>query len=224
MKVLFDECVQLDAIRGEYGLGLFPREVQENYRPFPEKNDWKQKEIESHATIAALCRNKIIAPYITDELKAEELRSLKFPPRKYENLFTGIHFEAAQCPLKRSKWGISMSQKMDKKDVINYCKCFFLAPSAQRIEKFISGMKENPAKNLSEFEERCLRRVNVFRAMCHGINETHYPDALHLWTAEENGMEAFLTTDKKFRNVMDRQKVDLKCVITFPSELINRFK
>jgi len=96
---------------------------------------------------------------------------------------------------------------MSKDDVIAYCKSCFLTPSPERTERFIEGMKHNPRHSLSPFEERCLRNASVFQRLCRGIDETHYPDALHdethypdalhLWTAEENGLGAFLTLDKK---------------------------
>lgn len=95
-----------------------------------------------------------------------------------------------------------------------------LGLSAAGIEKYISDMRKNPVRSLSVFEEKCLRNLTIFREICHGIDEKHYPDVLHFWTAEENGMDVFLTMDRKFRNVMARQKVKLNCRIMFPSELI----
>ncbi len=80
-------------------------------------------------------------------------------------------------------------------------------------------MRENQRIKLSELEERCLRELPVFRGICHGISENHYPDALHLWTAEVNGMDTFLSMERKFRNVIDRQKVDLRCRMMTPIEL-----
>jgi predicted nucleic acid-binding protein len=80
-------------------------------------------------------------------------------------------------------------------------------------------MKSNPL-GLSTFEEKCLRRAHVFKAICQGIDRAHYPDALHLWTAEENNLDVFLTTDRRFRNVIDRQNIELHCHIMFPNELI----
>ena len=216
MKVLFDHCVRQDAIRGQYGLGFF----WQKYRPRPERTDWKQKEIDCLAGVADLCREGKIIPYSTIELEAEYLRAAKLPCQKYEDLLGDIKFEMAQCPFIRSKWGLSMEQHLDREQVIKFCKCFFLSPSMERIERFIAGMRENPANTLSPFEEKCLRRVNIFKKICHGMDEKHYPDALHLWTAEENGLNAFLTTDKKFRNIMDRQNVQLKCATLFPSDLV----
>jgi hypothetical protein len=216
MKVLFDHCVRQHAVRGEYGLALFSRD---NFKPRPDQEEWLQKEIACLSDIAILCREKIVVPYTTEEFEAETLRGAMFPANKKEDLFAGINFELAKSPLTRSKWGLSMDQFLNKEEVINYCKCFFLTPSPERVAKFISGMRKNPVKSLTTFEGKCLKRVQIFKAMCRGINETHYPDALHLWTAVENGLDGFLTVDKKFRNVMENQKIDLNCRIMFPTEL-----
>ena len=227
MKVLFDHSVRQHALRGEHGYVYFAPyrpgynnliEPAHNIRPA--RTDWLQDEIDCLGKIAELCRRKKLLPYITEELESEEFRALKFPSPNHDDLFEGIQFKKAQCPIVRSKWGLSAKQYTDKNDVIAYCKCFFLTPSKERTEKFIAGMKENPRFSLSEFEERCLRNSDVFRNICRGISENHYPDALHLWTAEENGLDVFLTMDKKFKNVMARQKIGLHCRVMLPSDVL----
>jgi hypothetical protein len=55
------------------------------------------------------------------------------------------------------------------------------------------------------------------------MDRAHYPDAVHLWTAEENGMDVFLTDGRKFLNVIRRQKVDLHCKALLPSKLVAHF-
>ena len=229
MKVLFDHTIRQDAIRGEHGF------IYESYRSGhnnllkafhnsrPDRNDWKQEEIDCLPKIAKLCRQLKITPYTTEELEGERFRALKFPPPNYDDLFKGIEFRMAKCPMVRSKWGISMEQYIAKEDVKNYCKLFFLTSSPERTQKFITGMRNNSRKSLSDFEEKCLKRAHIFKKICFGINETHYPDALHLWTAEENRLDVFLSNDKKFRNVIDRQRVDLNCKMLFPSELVSCF-
>lgn len=223
MKVLFDESVRIDGILGEYSLAdvVFGRET--DFKAKTKKTECQQKEIDCLDTIAGLCREKRIVPYTTDELHAEYFRGATFPSRNYKYVFKDINFEMAPCPIKRSKFGISLEQYTVKKEVIHFCSVL-LRLSHAGIEKYISDMRKNPVRGLSPFEEKCLRNLNVYREICHGIDEKHYPDALHLWTAEENGMDVFLTMDKKFRNVMDRQKVNLNCSIMFPSELIKRCK
>lgn len=111
MKVLFDHSVRQHAIRGEHAYA-YSAPYQTGYNNLIEpvhniraaRTDWLQNEIDCLGKIAELCRRKILTPYITEELEAEKFRALKFPPPVYNDLFEGIEFEKAQCPIVRSKW------------------------------------------------------------------------------------------------------------------------
>jgi hypothetical protein len=224
MKVLFDHTIIQDSIRGDHEFQCESHQPgRNNYAKFvdkmrPRRNDWTQNEIDCLPAIAKFAHEGIIKAFRTGELMAED-RVGKFPS-SYIDLFAGVKFEKALAPLERSKWGLSIEQYHDKEQVITYCLSFFLTPSQERIERFISEMRANPRFSLSTFEEKCLRRAQVFKDMCYGIDKKHYPDALHLWTAEENNLDVFLTIEKRFRNVMHRQKIKLNCRIMFPSELV----
>jgi hypothetical protein len=224
LKVLFDHTIVRFGKMGEYRLEYESKQPGRNYlaeivyRKQSERNDWLQKEIDCLPVIANFAQEGRIKALSSEELKAEN-RVPKFPSSEY-NVFTDVKFEKALAPLARSKWGLSKEQYLDKEDIIKYCLSFFLSPSSERIEQFISGMRTNSRFSLSAFEEKCLRRTYVFKAICHGIDRMHYPDALHLWTAEENGLDVFLTMDRKFRNVLDRQNINLNCCLMFPSELV----
>ncbi|HZK14733.1 MAG TPA: hypothetical protein VFC55_09440, partial [Desulfobaccales bacterium] len=49
-----------------------------------------------------------------------------------------------------------------------------------------------------------IKSLNRFKELCCALDEKHYPDAFHLWTAEVNGLDFFLTADRKFINVMSK--------------------
>jgi len=227
MKVLFDHSVIQHGLRGEHKV-VYPngRRAEHNdlmvfeHRIFPSKDVWLQSQINCLAAIADLCRQGKIVAYTTEELRAEQWRALKFPSQVYDDTFRELDFNLAQSPLERSKWGLDSDQYASKDQVIAYCKCFLLSPTEARMEKFIAGMRKNPTFSLTDFEEKCLRNISLFKAICHGIAETHYPDALHLWTAEENQLDVFLTTDKKFQNVIKNQNVNLNCKVLLPREVL----
>jgi hypothetical protein len=231
IKVLLDHSVRQDAIIGVHGFkiaeaqfsGMGNRCLQPVTRMRPPRNDWKQNEIEELPRVAELLRSGQIQAFTTRELYAEGFIVQKFPSPQHINIFEQCAFDILPRPLERSKWGIGLDQMCSRENVIAYCECFFITPSPERVEDFILGMRKNPRFSLSPFEEKCLRRAHVFKAICKGIDRKHYPDALHLWTAEENSVGVFLTHDKKFRNVITRQNVDLKCKIQFPSEFLAEF-
>ena len=181
------------------------------------------KKNEKLSKIAELVRQGQIQAFTTDELYIEDFRGQRFPSLRYTDIFEGCIFNTLPDPLERSKWGLDLDQTCSKEHVIAYCESFFLTPSPERAERFIAGMRENPTFSLSPFEEKCLRRLHVFRAICRGIDRTHYPDALHLWTAEENSVDVFLTHDNTFQNVIAHQKIELKCKVMLPSEFLVEF-
>jgi hypothetical protein len=45
-----------------------------------------------------------------------------------------------------------------------------------------------------------------FKEICRDLSEKHYPDAFHLWTADMNELDYFLSADKKFVSVMTLTK------------------
>lgn len=225
VKILVDHSVRQDALTEEHGVqfaegqlfGKPYRYLQFVTRTRPRRNDWKQAEIDCLPEIAELIRQGRVEAFTTDELYAEGFRAEKYPQPQHTDIFAGCGLAFLPAPLDRSKWGLDGDQFASKADVIGYCESFFLTASPKRIERFIRGMRENPRYSLTPFEEGCLQRVQVFKAICRGIERTHYPDALHLWTAEENGMDVFLTHDRKYLNVISRQAVDLRCKVMLPS-------
>jgi hypothetical protein len=228
MKLLIDNSIRADAIRSEHGFLKLEGtgEVGHNshviytQRVRPDRTDWRQGEIDVLPQIADLIRKGLVKGCVTDELELEALSAEKFPSPVLEDIFDGCTLEKIPAPIDRSKWGMDMDQALSREQVIKYCEGFFLTPTDERIEAFILGMRKNPRLSLSEFEENCLRNVRVFREICRGIDRKHYPDALHLWTAEENGVDVFLLNDKKFINVISRQKVNLHCKLMLPTDFI----
>jgi hypothetical protein len=117
-----------------------------------------------------------------------------------------------------------VAKKRGRLCVIEYCKQWLRAPSPQQVEAFITVMARNPRYKLTEFEVRCLRRLNIFQALLANMPEKHYPDALHLWTAEENGLDRYLMIDKPFKtNVSKHKQPVLHCEVVWPEELVREF-
>lgn len=230
MHILVDHCVIQDSVISE-DRAFYPQ----GYEPFknnfleikrvkkPERKDWRQKEKDCLKKLADLCRANKITFYTSPELKSEHFRVLKFPSQQTQSYFDGLKFHKTQSPLDRSKWGIDLQQYSSKEHIISHCKCFFFG-TEKRTNKFIEGMKKNPRFSLSDFEEISLRKSSDFQQICFGLSETHYPDALHYWTAELNGLDCFMTIDKAFINVIRRKNLNFHCQILFPSEVSAMFQ
>jgi hypothetical protein len=53
------------------------------------------------------------------------------------------------------------------------------------------------------------------------VGEAHIDDTFHLWTAEEASLDAFMTLDKRFRNVVysGRKNIESAVPVMTPKEL-----
>lgn len=230
IKVLFDNSVRQDGLIGEAGFQRVPEgnTTKRSYLTYetryrPRRGDWKQGEIDKLPIIAKRIRKGDIAAFTTSELDAEMFRALKIPGQALIDIFDGCVFENLAAPLERSKWGLDIDKWLSKGDVVNYCKFFFLSPDMTRIDEFIDKMNRNPRHALSLFEIKCLKNTDSFKAICRGINEKHYPDALHLWTAEEHGMDVFLTHDQRFINAIGKNIGAVNCKVMLPSKFLQSY-
>jgi hypothetical protein len=74
---------------------------------------------------------------------------------------------------------------------------------------------------LPPFEQENLLQLGQFKSLCRGLSEKHYPDAFHLWTAETNHLDYFLTMDRKFpRALSTNRNLDFRCRAVSPDELL----
>jgi hypothetical protein len=233
IKVLFDRTVRVDAIIAWRGYVYADAEVMSRrYRYLKQhtenrrrRDDWKQQEIEALPQITRFIHEGRIIAYSSPELDLEAFRVEELGGPVPEDIFEGCKFHSVKAPLDRAKWGLSTQQVINKQAIIDYCKCFFLSSDSTRVERFIEGMRRNPRYHLTEFEEKCLRRAHVLMDICSGIEETHFPDALHLWTAEENGLDVFLTHDKRFKNVIERKRnLKFHCRVMLPTQLVDELQ
>lgn len=126
-----------------------------------------------------------------------------------------MHVEAA---VERSYFfQSSLDEHVDSQSVIKFCKWLLNIDPNVLIEKVTQ------AKSFPSFLMANLRNVKRFSELCKGLSEKQYPDAFHLWTAEVNGADFFLTIDKKFIHVMtETNRVDLPCPPLSPSQLLNQ--
>lgn len=102
--------------------------------------------------------------------------------------------------------------------------CLFL------IENKLENIETSQFKQmgLSDFQINNIFNLNRFREICKNISSapTEHPklcDAFHLWTAEVNNMNYFLTRDTKFINkVTESSKIQFKCIPITPANLLKK--
>lgn len=65
----------------------------------------------------------------------------------------------------------------------------------------------------TEFERWNLARLHEFVELCRAVGPTRLGDAFHLWTALCNGLDYFLTTDRKFLDALRRNATDPELLV-----------
>ena len=182
--------------------------------PFDSK---KQKEVECIPTISRLIKEKRLIAYQYNELQFENMLGSQGLRNVKGDLFQDIDFEQVEPAIDRSYLGgMTLSQCVDRKDFIRFCD-FLLSLEPEKIINF-----EEVRSLLPEFQRANLKNLDRFKDICEHLPRKHFPDVFHLWTAETNGLDYFLTNDTKFINVMTKTKqIDLPTPPITPSGLLN---
>ena len=81
---------------------------------------------------------------------------------------------------------------------------------------------------LDDFEVASLQDLSWFQTMTRLLGSSdHLPDCFHLWTARRNGLDAFLTLEKKLPRSIEQIKnrrekaIDLSVAVLRPTELLH---
>ena len=179
---------------------------------------WIKNQVEALPTVMKQAREGKILIYNYIELEFEIMKGNWFELRGGKgDLFKDIKIELLPSAVERSKlYQMDMSEYLKKETLIKFCK-FLLEVDFKEIEK-----RPLLLSKFTDFEKQNLKSLNRFKELCSSLDETHYPDALHLWTAEVNGLDFFLTSDRKFINVMTQTSLaQLKTKPICPVDLLD---
>jgi hypothetical protein len=202
------------------------------------KDDEQQRQAEALFTVGRLIREEKIEAYTYIELTFEQVRG-KFKRSRFNAL---ENCDIRQCcpAIERSRFFSTTNptaafEKGGKKDrrrgivsegVDQIASIeFLLSLSKESVEALIPYVP-----SLSQFEIESLRNIQWFQLLCELFAKPEdYPDALHLWTAERNSIDAFLTLDTKLQNKVSKIRSESKCPISInaqvlqPLELLQKF-
>ena len=77
------------------------------------------------------------------------------------------------------------------------------------------------ALGLTEFEVESLKNLKCFQMLCKISNgPENYPDMFHLWTAQRNHMDVFLTLDKTMANIALKIRKSSSVPIEYPTSVL----
>jgi len=178
---------------------------------------WRQRQIEAMPTIARLVRDGQLTLADSTELSLEEIKGTYVGVSGITgDLFRDVRWKHVPAAIERSKFQqIDMDSYTRKGTVIAFCKILLGLDSRE------VAARPRFLQRFTDFEQENLRSLDRFRLICAGLNENHYPDALHLWTAEVNGLDYFLTADRRFTNAMTKtSRVSLTTRLVSPVDLL----
>ncbi len=194
-----------------------------------------QLEVDAIVTISRLIREGVIAAYSYTELRFESLRG-NSPIRAFHSL-KGCDILDCLDPIVRSKFRqtenlfehISKGGKKDKKrnnDVGDHGQILFFEWLLHLDENDIQTILNHV--HLTQFEKDSFQQLDRFKFICNSLNSPeNYPDAFHLWTAERNNMDYFLTLEKTLPNSAanmaqsKKQEHQSQVTVLRPSSLLN---
>ncbi|QCO66848.1 type II toxin-antitoxin system VapC family toxin [Luteimonas yindakuii] len=183
--------------------------------PRKEPTGWRTGEVRALPELCEQVKNQRLVLCRSDELIGEEMGGTQTGQGLVGDLVGTITFRDALSPIERSRFmslplGIYNSSS---------CRNSFLK---LLLEAYQRGELQNIRKwPLTPFELDSIERFDRFADICSCLEESQFADGWHLWTAERNGVDFFLTLDKRFVNVMTRtSRVPLISLPVFPSELV----
>jgi hypothetical protein len=186
----------------------------------PRNESWKQTQSDAMLSVAQLARDGKIHLFTYNELEIENLNGTFFPVSLAADCLAGVKINRVPAAIERSKFQqMPLKEFAEKGTRIEFCR-WLLSLDYREVVK-------RPAfrSMFSDVELRNLESLNRFKEICAGLSELHYPDALHLWTAEVNDLDFFLTTDKKFfRAITETTRIVKTTQPIFPSDFLARTK
>jgi hypothetical protein len=211
----------------------------------PQRNIEYEQNICALFTIGRLIREGRIEAYDYSEIQCERMRD--WIGWRICNALQGCHVNYCPAALIRSKFrqtinfneSISKGGKKDRKKnpgLGNFTQIAFFewlcSLSSQQVESLLDANSRiaqlAPQRALTDFEVESVKNIEWFQFLCFRSGSTdNYPDIFHLWTAERNGLDVFLTLDAKLTrliaNVRNEKKktIDISTRVLQPVELLN---
>lgn len=187
-------------------------------RPLPSYDEgWKREQVLCLPTIGRLAREGKLSLCTYWEVLFEGWkRSGSSSIDEMGNVFAGSTIHHVDAAIERSYFfQTTICEFIETEQVVEFCK-WLLTPKIEVLAEKLSGNPRFPVAVLERFAQ-----IQRFRDLCRGLAEKQFPDAFHLWTAEVNGADCFLTIDGRFIRAMTESKnINLPCKLMSPSTLL----
>ncbi|WP_421717071.1 hypothetical protein [Arcobacter arenosus] len=229
IKVFLDNCIfsvsetlqyQISQKTLKWGNQVLTNDILGYARkPLPDDNSqWKRNQIMCIPTIVNLVYENKLQFFSYNEVKFEGWKKILLEEKGY--LLKNVTIEFIEPAIDRSYFqSMDFFEFIDNKNVIDFCK-FLLSLNNADIKNLVRNTSNYP--NLTK---KSINNIERFKEICSGLSDKQLPDAFHLWSAEVNGLDYFLTIDKRFINTMNiTKKINLNCLPISPEKLLEKLK
>jgi len=189
-----------------------------------------QAEIDALFTIGRLIRERRIYAFTYTELMFEGWRRV-IGERAFDAL-ADCPVEHCDTPLERSRFFqtsrfsdyVTKGGKNDRKSgkdtsMSQICFVEWLLSLTDEHVLHLTSLRDR--LKIPEFEIESLQNIQWFRAMCRiAQSPENYPDVLHLWAAQRNRMDIFLTLEKRLPNIAAHFPTDESCAPSYPTRVL----
>ena len=238
MRVMLDNSIFGHSQFAEWAMGspgpLFGiqdqhYEVLGAVRKKPHDDTAFQAQIDSLPTIGRLIREKRLEAFTYGELRCEKMQ--QFIGEPMFGAMTGCPIQSCPPAVERSRFYqgdyFAYARKGGKRD-----RKLGLETTIGQIPfmQMLCGLKEDflplwmpfkQALGLTEFEIESLKNLKCFQMLCKiSDSAENYPDMFHLWTAQRNHMDAFVTLDSKMANIAMKIRRSSAIPIEYPTEVL----
>ena len=179
---------------------------------------WIATEVACLPTVARLATDGTIALFESQETRFEALRASIGARGTKGDILARVAINRVPDAVDRFYFRTGTIDRIaSRQDVIDFCR-FLRKAAPEFFEKTPDLWNRIP-----ETMQANLGDLGRFHELIDALpTERHWPDALHLWTAETHGAGYFLTMDQKFINALTKTaRIDLPTKPARPSELLD---
>jgi predicted nucleic acid-binding protein len=165
----------------------------------PSDQHWKQAQSDAMIAVAKWAREGRVHLFTYSEIEQETLRGTFFPSMTTNDCLKDTNIDRVPAAIERSKFQQMSENEFCRKET----RIQFLRWLLSLNEKDLA-QRPRAMEMFTAFERRNVESLSRFREICKHVAENQLPDAFHLWTAEVNGFDYFITADRKFINVLTK--------------------
>lgn len=188
-------------------------EVHGLMRKEPNPDPSYQKQIDALITVGNLIRSGRIRAFTSSELTVESMRGNS--KNQFGNALEDCKIESCESPVERTKFQVTGNiltyfSKGGRKDGIEgrdhrFTQIgFFKFLKEEFNSDFLSAIIQIEDRfGLTQFEIENLENIDELKFLLERAGSPeNYPDMFHYWTASRNGLDAFLTLEKRLPNLL----------------------